>query len=119
MPTQSRRSRDQVMLCGVGLVLVMAGVALATVTARSDWTPPLELSVIHEQAGGTVALVAGGSAGPIVDQLEIRAGRTVLWSRPLSHDGAGGRIRLPSALLVPASRVALTAKGRIVREVDG
>ena len=54
-PRASRRSRIQIVLGCIGLALLAIGAFLATATARKEWTPPLELSVIQGRAGQPVA----------------------------------------------------------------
>jgi hypothetical protein len=119
VPRQGRRSRSQIVLGCIGLVLLATGVLLATVTARREWAPPLELSVIHEQDGQSVAKLNWGSTGPIVAQLEVVAEGRVQWSSPLSRNAAAQNVILPSSLLGPQSRVIVVSKGHTLRGVDG
>ena len=118
-PRRSRRSRSQIVLGCIGLALVAAGVLLASVTARKEWVPPLELSVIHEQDGQSVANVNWGSTGPLAAQLDIVAEGKVLWSAPLSQNDAVQNVPLPSSTLGPRSRVIVVSRGHTVRGVDG
>ncbi len=115
---QSRRSRAQIVLGCVGLILVATGVLLATVTARKEWTPPLELSVTHEHDGQSVATVNWGSTGPIAAQLDIVAEGKVLWSSPLDRSGAVQSVILPRGLLTPDSLLIVASGGHTLRGVD-
>ncbi len=117
-PRQSRRSRSQIVLGCIGLVLVATGVLLGTLTAREEWAPPLKLSVIHEQDGQSVAKVNWGSTGPIAAQLDIVAQGQILWSFPLARSAAQN-VTLPSSLLGPESRVIVVSGGHTLRRVDG
>jgi hypothetical protein len=119
VPRWARRSRAQIVLGCVGVVLVAIGVLLATVTARKEWTPPLQLSIVHGKAGQSVATVGWGSTGPVVAQLEVVADGRVLWSSELSRNAAAQNIILPSSLLGPTSHVVVVSKGHTLREVDG
>lgn len=116
---QAHRRRPQVLLGCIGLVLVAAGLLAATLTARKEWTPPLEVSVIRGHAGQSVADVQLGSAGPIVADLEVTGEKKVLWSYPLSPTTALQTVDLPGSLLRPGSQVAVVSKGHTLRWVDG
>jgi hypothetical protein len=107
------------MLGCVGVVLVAAGVLLATVKAEPEWVPPLELSVVQGHAGHTVASVQLGSAGPIAAQLVIVADERLLWSTSLSRETGRQNVVLPSRLLLPGSLVLVESHGQSLREVDG
>ncbi len=119
VPTQAGRSRSQILLGCIGLVLLATGALLATVTARKEWNPPLELSVIQGQVSQPVANVNWGSTGPMVAQLEVVAEGKVLWSSPLSRNAVVQSIILPTGLLGAGSRVLLVSKGHTLRRVDG
>ena len=119
LPRQGRRWRSQFVLGCIGLVLLATGVLLAAVMARKELAPPLQLSVLHEPAGRSVANVQWGSTGPIRAQLEVVVAGKVLWSVPLSRNAAAQDVTLPRSLLGPKSRVIVASKGRTLRRVDG
>jgi hypothetical protein len=118
-PRPVRRSRTQIVLGCIGLALLAIGAVLATVTARKEWTPPLELSVTQGPAGQPVADVNFGSKRPTDARLEVVGEGRVLWSSPLTGSGAAQNVVLPASLLDPKSRVVLVSGGHTLREVDG
>jgi hypothetical protein len=103
----------------MGLILLATGALLATVSARGEWNPPLELSVTHQQGRQSVANVNWGSTGPVAAQLEVVAGGRVLWSSRLSRRATLQNVILPSGLLGSESRVLVVSKGHALRGVDG
>ncbi len=119
VPGTARRSRSQVVLGCIGLVLFATGILLAAVTAGKEWEPPVELSVVHDQAGRLFASVEFGSTGPTALRLEVVAHGKVLWSFPLARHAAAQRVILPSRLLGPKSRVVVVSKGHTLREASG
>jgi hypothetical protein len=118
VPERSRRARSQLALGCAGLALFAIGASFATVTARKEWIPPPELSVIHEPAGQFVAGVTLGSAGPVAARVEVVSAGKVLWSAPLSRRTAAQSVVLPAGQLPSGSHVLLVSSGHTLREVD-
>ncbi len=119
VPGPRPRWRHQMALGFVGIALVAAAVLVAALSARTEWAPPLELSVVRGQAGQSVATVNWGSTRPAAAELEIVTGGRVQWSSPLPRGAGAQSLVLPGDLLGPGSQVAVAAKGRTLREVDG
>jgi len=116
----AHRARSQFLLGCAGLALFAAGASLATAAARSEWTPPPELSVNIGQVDKPVATVNLGGAVPISPHLEIVAGRRVLWSAALSPNSATQNVGIPAKVLHhPRTRLVLVAGGRTIRSVYG
>ena len=119
LPKETRRSRLQRALGGVGMALIALAIILSTVTAIKEWTPPPELSVTVGPSGQSVADVQLGSAGPIPAKLEIFDGAgKALWIAPLSRDAGAQSVALPASLLRSGSRVSLVSNGHVLREVS-
>ena len=116
---RARRSRVQIVMGCIGLVLVALGVLFATVSARRELVPPLELSIVHDPAGQSVATVEWGSTAPLIAQFQIVAAGRVLWSSALSPNAAPQYFILPSSLLGPTSHVVVVSQGTTLREVGG
>ena len=116
----AHRARSQFLLGCAGLALFAAGASLATAAARSEWTPPPELSVNIGQVDKPVATVNLGGAVPISPHLEIVVGRRVLWSAALSPNSATQNVGIPAKVLHhPRTRLVLVAGGRTIRSVYG
>jgi len=118
-PSRTRRSRPQVVLGCVGLVLFALGAAVATRAALKDWTPPPELSIVTSATGHAVANVQLGSAGPIDARLEIRTGGKTVWRSSLARTTAAQSVDLPPSTLQKGSRVVLVTGDHTLRRVDG
>ncbi len=113
------RSRSQMALGCVGLVLISLGVSLATVTALKEWTPPPELSATFGPKGQAVADVQLGSAGPIPTKIEIVDGSKAVWEKSLSKETGAQSLVLPARFVHPGTRVLLVSGGHTLRAVDG
>ena len=117
-PRRAHRTRSQLALGCVGLAFVAVGASFATVTAHEEWVPPPELSVRFLPADNAVASVNLGATTPVSARIAVVMGGRILWSSPLSPNGANQSVAIPARLLHPGSRVILIAKGTL-REVDG
>lgn len=118
-PGRTHRSRSQLALGCVGLILVAVGATVAVAAAQKEWVPPPELSIEvgPGQVGGPLASVDLGTAAPISAHLAVvRQGR-VLLSIPLSSNSGTQNVALPADVLQPGSRVLLVAGGRTIRNV--
>ena len=112
------RSRSQIALGLAGLAFFVLGATVATATARTEWTPPPELSVVTGQAGALVAGVELGSAGPISARL-VMVSRGIVRSAPLSRTTSTQHVVLPAGLASRGSFVFLVSGGHVLRAVEG
>jgi UvrD-like helicase C-terminal domain len=117
-PGRSHRARAQFVLGCVGLALFAAGASFAVTAAQKEWVPPPELS-IEVARGQPIASVDLGTAAPVSAHLAVVTRGRVLWSAPLSSNGAAQNVVLPAGVLRPRSQVLLVAGGRTIRNVYG
>jgi hypothetical protein len=100
-----------------GVVLAAGAFALAPLAARTEWTPPPELSLMLTPAGGAVVQVELGSAVRGASLVATR-GRTV-WQHRLPAATAPQEVLLPLVFTSPAATIRLVVAGVPARSVSG
>jgi hypothetical protein len=117
-----RRHRPQprvLVAAALTSVLVVGGVATATVTARSEWSAPTQLALQYVAPGQAAVEIHLGPATAMPVRLNVVRDGQVVFSKPVANVPTSTTIELPASVTPGDSEVQLVAGGHMLREVQG